>query len=79
MCHQCKDDLCRNEPVTLVYDDGIVYCKECLEKKRKLQERKRQRNEHKPLDNSRKMLGDCIICQKPIVKGGEVSIHKCHS
>lgn len=69
MCHQCKDDRCRVEAVTLVYDGGIVYCKECLEKKRKLQERKRQIDDHKALDDSRKILGDC----------GEVSIHKCHS
>ena len=67
MCHQCKNDLCRIEALTLVYDDGIVYCKKCLERNRKLQERKRQKDEH------------CFICQKPVVKGGEVSIHKCYS
>ena len=79
MCHQCKDDLRYVEAVTLVYDDGIVYCNKCLERKRKLQEQKRQKDEHKPLDHSRSILGNCVICQKPVVKGGEVSIHKYSS
>ena len=75
MCHQCKDDLCRIEALTLVYDDAIVYCKKCLEENRKLQEQKRQKDEHKRTN----IHGDCIVCQKPVVKGGEVSIHKCCS
>lgn len=65
--------------VKMIYDNGIVYCKKCLEKKKKLQQRKRQTDENKPLDDIRKSLGDYLISQKPIVWGGEVSIHKCHS
>lgn len=55
-----------------MYDNGVVLCKECIEKKRNSQERQRQRNEHKAFDGSGNIVGDCIICQKPVVKGGEV-------
>ena len=72
MCHQCKNKLGCIEGVTLTYDDGTVYCNECIQKKRKLREQQRQRNEHKSFDDSRNIVGDCIICQKPVVKGGEV-------
>ena len=67
MCHQCRDEIGVIEAVTLVYDDGVVRCKDCIEK-RKLHERQRQR------DGPRNIVGDCIICQKPVVKGGEVCI-----
>ena len=72
MCHQCQDDLFVLRLSLLAYDDCIVYLRNALRKKN--QEQQRQRDECKPLDDSRNIVRDCVICQKLIVREGEVCI-----
>ena len=76
MCHDCEVKLNHNNQITLVFDEGMVCCKECLEKKKHplVPEFQKQKEDRKALNDRRNIVGDCVICRKPVVIGGEVCI-----
>ena len=74
MCYDCEAKLDVNNKLTLVFDDGVVYCEDCLKKKKKshVPELQKRKEEHKTLDYQRNKMGNCFVCNQPVVKGGEV-------
>ena len=74
MCSECEVKLDDYNQVILVFVNGVVYCEECLTKNKEphVPESQKRKEKHQTLKHQRNKLGECVICNQPVVKGGEV-------
>ena len=66
-CYDCQTELDHN--TMLVFDNGGVYCKDCLQKRKDQQKQQNRLDSTKALEDSKYLVGECFICQKPIFDG----------
>ena len=62
----------------LVFDNGVVYCRDCLQKKKDQQKRQNRIRSAKALEDNKKSLLECFVCQNPIVREQEVYMYKAN-
>ena len=66
-CHDCQTELDHN--TMLVFHNGVVYCRDCLQKSKDQQKRQNRLESAKALEESKNPIGDCIACRNPIFTG----------
>ena len=66
-CHDCETELDHN--TMLVFDNGGVYCRVCLQKRKDQQKRQNRLESVKALEDSKHLARECIACRSPIVSG----------
>ena len=52
-----------------VFDNGGVYCRNCLQKKNNQQKRQNRSESAKALEVSRKLAEVCVVCRNHITSG----------
>ena len=66
-CHDCQTELDHN--TMLVFDNDVVYCRDCLQKRKDQQKRQNRSESAKALEDSKKLVEECVVCQNPIASG----------
>lgn len=64
-CHDCQTELDHN--TMLVFDNGVAYCRDCLQKRKDQQKQQNRLESAKALEDSKNSAGECFICHNPIV------------
>ena len=64
-CHVCQVEL--DHKTMLLFDNGVVYCRDCLQKRKDQQQRQNRSESAKAVEDSKKFAKECVICRNPIV------------
>ena len=66
-CHVCQTKL--DHSTLFVLDNSIVYCRDCLQKRKDQQKRQNRLESAKVLEDNRKFAMECVVCRNPICSG----------